>query len=55
MTRFDERGYDVESVGFVQHAFDQTFDGVFGGAVGTQSGHAEGTACAAENEVAASK
>lgn len=55
MARFDEGGFDVESVGFVKHAFDQAFDGVFGGAVGTQAGHSEGTARAAEDEVSASR
>ena len=55
MARFDEGGFDVESVGFVKHAFDQAFDGVFGGAVGTQARHSEGTARAAEDEVAASQ
>lgn len=55
MARFDEGGFDVESVGFVKHAFDQAFDGVFGGAVGTQAGHSEGTAHAAEDEVSASQ
>ena len=53
MARFDERGADVEGVGFVQHRLDQAFHRVLGRAEGSQSRHAEGAARAAEDQVAA--
>ncbi|KAL8689415.1 MAG: hypothetical protein Q9218_004915, partial [Villophora microphyllina] len=32
VSRFDEGGFDVEGVDFIEHAFDEAFDGVLGGA-----------------------
>lgn len=54
MPWLDERGFDVKGVGFVEHAFDETFDGVLGGTVGPQARDAEGAGRAAEDEVAPS-
>ena len=53
MSRFNERGFDVVRVDLVQHAFNQAFGGVFGGAVWAETRYSESTSCTAEDEVAA--
>ena len=54
MPDLDERGPDVEGVGLVEHGLDQAFDGVFSCAVRAESGNAQGSRSAAEDQVAAS-
>ena len=49
----DERGFDVEAVHFVEHAFYQAFDGILGRAVRSQARDAESARGAAEDEVSA--
>ena len=53
MSGFDQGGADVVGGHFVEHALHQAFDRVFGGAVGAQTGDTEGTACGAEDQIAA--
>lgn len=48
---FDERGFDVEGVGFVEHALHETFYCVLRRAVRSQARDAEGARGAAEDEV----
>lgn len=51
MAGFYEGGFDVVDVDFIEHAFDQAFDGVFGCAVGAQARHTQGASRGAEDEV----
>ena len=54
VARFDEGGADVEGVGLVQHALDQSLHRVFGGAEWAQSWDTQGAGCAAEDQVSPS-
>ena len=53
MAWFYERGFDPESVDFVEHALDQAFCGVLGCAVRSQAWDAEGAGGGGEDEEAA--
>lgn len=49
MSWFNEGGFDVEGMGFVEHAFYQAFNSVLRGAVGSEAGDTEGARCTAED------
>ena len=51
VTGFDERGADVEGVGFVEHRLDQTFHSVLGSTERPQAWNPKGATRAAENQI----
>lgn len=53
MPRLHERGFDIPGINFVEHAFNESFDGIFGRAKGSETGCTERAGGAAEDEEAA--
>lgn len=53
MARLDQGDFDIKAMHFVQHTFDEPFDGIFSGTVAGQPGNAERARGGAEDEVAA--